>query len=72
MQASLSEHADQFDLAISGAVLLNFCMASGRTVSKEGGVHLIVSSACRSYLILRIAWRQLFGDGQAEDVREED
>ena len=26
---------------------------------------------CRSYLILRIAWRQVFGDGQAEDVRED-
>ncbi|CAL8465112.1 g4647 [Coccomyxa elongata] len=25
-----------------------------------------------SYLILKIAYRQLFGDGQAEDVREED
>ncbi|CAL5229488.1 g12821 [Coccomyxa viridis] len=24
-----------------------------------------------SYLILRVAWRQLFGDGQAEDVRED-
>ena len=32
----------------------------------------MVSFARRSYLILRIAWRQLFGDGQAEDVREED
>ncbi len=27
---------------------------------------------CRSYLILRVAWRQLFGDGETVDVREDE
>ena len=52
--------------------MLIVCMASRKDGQQRGGIYLIVLLACRSYLILRIAWRQLFGDGQAEDVREED
>lgn len=55
------------------ALILGFCVQLGsQAYPTKPRATVDILPGCRSYLILKIAYRQLFGDGQAEDVREED